>query len=210
MPGVTVGKHVLWDVSLKIDDVDLSDHVESLEITVGINKQAAAAMSEIQDYSMAGTVTITDPTVTFYQDYAVSKVYATLHAAWVSRATFNVLAKPNSGAVAADNPEWTIPCFVGEMPVMTGTRGDRHMTAVTLAVAGVYSVNTTSNIATGATAGSPGTWTPGGSVAPANLAATTGVTASPATAWTTGQYVVLGDTSHCHWNGTAWTSGDAP
>lgn len=143
MPGVTTGKHVLWDVSLKIDDADLSDHVESLEITVGTNKQAAAAMTEIQDYSMAGTLTITDPKVTFYQDYAVSKVYATLMAAWQARTVFDVVAKPNSGAVGEDNPEWTIPCFVGEMPVITGTRGDRHMTAVTLAVAGLFAVSTT-------------------------------------------------------------------
>lgn len=143
MPGVTTGKHILWDVSLKIDDVDLSDHVESVELTVGINKQAAAAMSELQDYSMAGTLTITDPKVTFYQDYATSKVYATMYEAWKDRTVFNVVAKPSSGPAATDNPEWTIPCFVGEMPMMTGTRGDRHMSAVTLAVAGVHTVSST-------------------------------------------------------------------
>lgn len=60
--------------------------------------------------------------------------------------------------------------------------------------------------ATGATAGSPGSFTPGGSTAPANLAAMSTVTASPTTAWTTGQYVVLGDNSHAKWNGTAWVA----
>jgi hypothetical protein len=35
------------------------------------------------------------------------------------------------------------------------------------------------------------------------------ITASPATAWTTGQYVVLGDGSFAHWGGAAWTSGKA-
>jgi hypothetical protein len=210
MPGIVTGKHILWDVSLMIDDVDLSDHVESIEITVGINKQAAAAMSELQDYSMAGTITITDPKVTFYQDYATAKVYATMFAAWQARTVFEVRAKPSSGAAAIDNPEWTIPCFVGEMPVMTGTRGDRHMTAVTLTVAGLFTVLMTATPATGATAGTPGTWTPGGSTPPANLAGTSGVTATPSSAWTTGQYVVLGDSSHCYWNGTAWTAGEAP
>jgi hypothetical protein len=63
--------------------------------------------------------------------------------------------------------------------------------------------------ATGATAGTPGTWTPGGATAPANLAACTGVTASPASAWTTGQHVVTGDTQHVHWDGAAWATGDA-
>jgi hypothetical protein len=63
--------------------------------------------------------------------------------------------------------------------------------------------------ATGATAGSPGSFTPAGSGAPANLAGATGVTASPATAWTAGQYVVLGDASEAHWNATTWVAGRA-
>jgi hypothetical protein len=65
-------------------------------------------------------------------------------------------------------------------------------------------------VATGATAGTPGSFTPAGAVAPANLAAMTGITASPATAWTTGQHVILGDNSHCHWDSAAWAAGDAP
>ena len=65
-------------------------------------------------------------------------------------------------------------------------------------------------LATGATGvGSPGKFTPPGAMPPANLAAMTGITASPATAWGTGQYVVLGDGSAAHWNGTAWVSGVA-
>ena len=35
------------------------------------------------------------------------------------------------------------------------------------------------------------------------------IVASPATAWTTGQYVTLGDGSLAHWGGAAWTSGKA-
>lgn len=63
--------------------------------------------------------------------------------------------------------------------------------------------------ATGATAGTPGSWTPSGATPPANLAACAGVTASPATTWTTGQYVVTGDSQHQHWDGAAWATGDA-
>ena len=69
-----------------------------------------------------------------------------------------------------------------------------------------------SSAATGATAGTPGTWTPSGSVPPANAAGATssGVTASPATAWTTGQYVqgsTAGSGGEMHWSGTAWATG---
>ena len=63
--------------------------------------------------------------------------------------------------------------------------------------------------ATGATAGAPGTWTPSGAAVPRSLAECAGVTASPATAWTTGQHVLLADgTSHVHWAGSAWAAGN--
>ena len=64
-------------------------------------------------------------------------------------------------------------------------------------------------VATGAVAGSPGTWTPAGGTAPTDLAAMSGVAATPSTAWTTGQHMVLGDASHCHWDGADWVAGDA-
>jgi hypothetical protein len=63
---------------------------------------------------------------------------------------------------------------------------------------------------TGATAGSPGTFTPAGATPPADLADMAGIVASPTTAWTTGQRVVLGDATTAHWNGTTWVAGAAP
>jgi hypothetical protein len=66
-----------------------------------------------------------------------------------------------------------------------------------------------SAVATGATAGSPGSFTPSGSSVPANLAALADVIATPSSAWTTGQHVVLGDASKAYWNGTAWVAGQA-
>jgi hypothetical protein len=65
--------------------------------------------------------------------------------------------------------------------------------------------------ATGATMGAPATLTPTNSYPPDDLTdAATGFTASPATAWTSGSYVVLGDGSQAYWSGTAWTAGMAP
>ena len=69
--------------------------------------------------------------------------------------------------------------------------------------------------ATGATAGIPGSWTPAGSAVPANQAAVIGstITASPATPWTTGQYVqtqTAGAAGRVTWTGSAWVGGAAP
>lgn len=65
--------------------------------------------------------------------------------------------------------------------------------------------------ATTATAGeapAPGTWN---GVRPANFTALLAddPTASPATAWTTGEFVILGDGSYAHWNATDWVAGKA-
>lgn len=70
----------------------------------------------------------------------------------------------------------------------------------------------TVGMATSAVAGAPGSFEPAGSTIPSDLAAlqASSITASPATAWTTGQYVDLGDASDAHWNGTAWVAGIAP
>ena len=65
--------------------------------------------------------------------------------------------------------------------------------------------------ATGATAGTPGTYTPANSYGPYDLAElqASSITASPNTAWTTGQSIVLRDGSRAHWTGSAWAAGPA-
>jgi hypothetical protein len=72
-----------------------------------------------------------------------------------------------------------------------------------------------STFSSGATAGAPGSWTPGGTTPPANASDATSksIVASPTTAWTTGQYVqgsTAGTGGQMHWNGTAWVAGVKP
>ena len=59
-----------------------------------------------------------------------------------------------------------------------------------------------------AIAGDPGTF--GSAALPDSLADMTGITAYPTTAWDGGQYVLLGNGSAAHWNGTTWVAGSAP
>lgn len=67
-------------------------------------------------------------------------------------------------------------------------------------------------VPTGATAGAPGAFTPAGSNLPDTLAdlQASAIVAAPLTAWTTGQYVVLGDSSHAYWDSNSWEAGEAP
>ncbi len=136
-----MAKHVLYNASLTVNAVDLSDKVKTISYSDGINGQDAAAMSEVQDYEMPGTIKISDITVTFFQDYAPSKVYQTVHPLVVARTTFNIVVKPDSGAAASTNPQFTIAVFVRSCQVVNGTRGDAHMNQVVFAPAGVQAIS---------------------------------------------------------------------
>lgn len=64
---------------------------------------------------------------------------------------------------------------------------------------------------TGVTPGIPGSFTPSGATPPADLTSLRAMGAlGETTAWTVGQYVALGDTSHAFWDGDSWESGEAP
>lgn len=74
--------------------------------------------------------------------------------------------------------------------------------------AGIGYVTVQPAAATTAVAGTPGSWTPAGSYIPGTMPAT-GITASPTTAWTTGQYVAAKDGGEWYWTATAWAKGRA-
>ncbi len=64
---------------------------------------------------------------------------------------------------------------------------------------------------TNATAGTPGAFVPANATVPATIGAlrTALPTITPATPWTTGQYLVIGS-GNVHWTGTDWATGMAP
>lgn len=63
---------------------------------------------------------------------------------------------------------------------------------------------------TGVTAGAPGSFTPSGATAPADLTALRALGAlGQTTLWDIGDYVSLGDASHAFWDGDSWEVGEA-
>lgn len=137
-----MAKHILYNASVVLNSVDLSDHVESVELTLGINGQPAAAMADIQDYEMPGTQVVSDITINMYQDFAASKTYQTLKTLYDNRTTFNAVLKADSGSTATTNPQFTIAVFIKSLPVLSGSRGDRHMAQVVLGPAGLLATAT--------------------------------------------------------------------
>lgn len=137
-----MAKHVLYNAYVSLNGVDLSDHVDSVEFGVEINAQPAAAMGDVEDYSMAGTRVVRDITINLFQDFASSKTYATLMTLWTNRTSFNAVIKADSGANATTNPQFTTSVFISSFPVVSGKRGDAHMTQLVLKPAGAMSIAT--------------------------------------------------------------------
>jgi hypothetical protein len=135
-----LAKHILYNASVTLNSVDLSDHVDSVEYSLSINSQNAAAMSDVEDYSMAGTRTLGDITINMYQDYASGKVWQTLNGLWTNRTSFTAVIKADSASAATTNPSLSVSVFIKSMSAISGSRGDRHMSKIVLAPAAAMAI----------------------------------------------------------------------
>jgi hypothetical protein len=203
---------VLNDAYYELTGVNLRCLVKHIELVPENKLQTATTLCSEVDYV---GVTKWHQRVTFYQSYDAGATYQTLNAAyqaWVtSQQPAQFKARPHSSQVAsATNP--VISGLVIPMPfdLMIGDAGVLSEVAIDWNMTAPPTVDMGSVAATGATAGVPGYFTPLGCLTPANLAALSGVTASPVTNWTTGQYVITADKIGANWNGTAWVAGVHP
>lgn len=138
-----MAKHVLVNSVFVVNGTTFTDHVRSVNLSVGTNKQMAAAMGEIQDYSLPSTLVVKPITVELFQDYAASQVYIIHRTAWDARATFVITLKADSASDSATNPNFTITVFVSDMDYVKGSRGDIHVNAITYEPAGAISYDVT-------------------------------------------------------------------
>jgi hypothetical protein len=109
--------------------------------------------------------------------------------------------------VSATNPQFSGNAIPQPYTIFGGAAGAQSEVDIDWILTAPPTKTTAGVTATGATAGAPGYFTPTGATTPANLAALSTVTASPATNWTTGQYVVTADLLAANWTGAAWAAG---
>jgi hypothetical protein len=150
----------------------------------------------------------------FAQSFDPGATDATLYAAVQAYQTSQTLAtfkvRPYSSKVASTtNPEFAGLMVPQPYRYIGGDAGALSEVDIDWIMTGPPSKNVGIVPATGATAGSPGFFTPPGAVAPANLAALTGLTATPVAAWATGQWVSTADGLAAHWSSSAWVLGKA-
>jgi hypothetical protein len=192
---------------------NLSCAVKHFEVVFPENKLVTIT-TMCSEYDVVGT-TKYHLRCTLYQDFSTGSVDSVLYAAWQAYATsgtpVSFQARPYANQVAsANNP--IISGLAVPQPYLWlgGDAGTASEVAIDWNLTAPPTRNTGAVAATGATAGTPGYYTPSGASVPANLAALTGVTASPAANWAPGQYVVTADLLANNWNGSAWAAGKHP
>lgn len=125
-----MAKVILKDASVTINGVDLSDHVDSVEISEKWdNKDVTSMGATMKQYLLGlGDGSIK---VDFFQDFAAASVDATLSALAGSNTTFTVVCKPTSAAVSATNPSYTMTAVLPEYQPLSGKVGDPSKLSVT-------------------------------------------------------------------------------
>ena len=102
--------------SITIGGVQLSDQCSAISFTLGQNPLTSTAFGDAGERMVGGLQTV-DGTITLYADYGAGSVEATL-AAEIGQGDTAIVVRKDAGAVAANNPEWTISdTMVANYPV---------------------------------------------------------------------------------------------
>ena len=129
------------NVGVKVNSVDLSDHVTSVTLNRAFDELEVTAMGDSGHKFVKG-LEASSVTIDFLNDTASANVLATLQAAWGTNVTV-VLLQTKGTAVSATNPLYTMTCLVNNTTDINGAVGDLGMQSVTWNVSGTVAVATT-------------------------------------------------------------------
>jgi hypothetical protein len=129
------------NVGVKVNTVDLSDHVTSVTLNRSFDELEVTAMGDSGHKFVKG-LEASSVTIDFLNDTATANVLATLQAAWGTSVTV-VLLQTKGTAVGATNPLYTMTCLVNNTTDINGAVGDLGTQSVTWTVNGTVAVATT-------------------------------------------------------------------
>ena len=127
-------------VGVKVNSIDLSDHVTSVTLNRNFDELEVTAMGDTGHKFVKG-LEASSVTIDFLNDTAASNVLATLQAAWGTTVEVKLLQVKGT-AVSATNPLYTFNVLVNGTTDINGAVGDVGMQSVTWNVQGATSVAT--------------------------------------------------------------------
>lgn len=128
------------NVGVKVNSVDLSDHVTSVTLNRSFDELEVTAMGDSGHKFVKG-LEASSITIDFLNDTASANVLATLQAAWGTNVTV-VLLQTKGTAVSATNPLYTATCLINNTTDINGATGDLSTQSVTWNVSGTVAVST--------------------------------------------------------------------
>jgi hypothetical protein len=128
-------------VGVKVNSVDLSDHVNNITLNRNFDELEVTAMGDSGHKFIKG-LEASSVTISFLNDTASASVLATLQAAWGTNVTI-VLLQNKGTAVSATNPLYTMTCLVNGTTDINGATGDLAVQDVTFNVSGTTVITTT-------------------------------------------------------------------
>jgi len=129
------------NVGVKVNSVDLSDHVTSVTLNRSFDELEVTAMGDSGHKFVKG-LEASSITIDFLNDTASANVLATLQAAWGTNVPI-VLLQTKGTAVSATNPLYTATCLVNNTTDINGATGDISTQSITFTVSGTVAVATT-------------------------------------------------------------------
>ena len=128
-------------VGVKVNSVDLSDHVTSVTLNRSFDELEVTAMGDSGHKFVKG-LEASSITIDFLNDTATASVLQTLQAAWGTNVTV-VLLQSKGTAVSATNPLYTATCLINNTTDINGAVGDLGTQSLSMNVSGTVAVATT-------------------------------------------------------------------
>jgi hypothetical protein len=128
-------------VGVKINSVDLSDHVTSITLNRTFDELEVTAMGDSSHKFVKGLEAST-VTIDFLNDTAAANVLATLQAAWGTTVTC-VFLQEKGTAVSATNPLYTVSLLINNTTDINGSVADISMQSLTFTANSTVAVATT-------------------------------------------------------------------
>ena len=127
-------------VGVKVNSVDLSDHVTSVTLNRNFDELEVTAMGDSGHKFVKG-LEASSITIDFLNDTATANVLQTLQAAWGTNVTV-VLLQSKGTAVSATNPLYTATCLINNTTDINGAVGDLSTQSLSMNVSGTVAVAT--------------------------------------------------------------------
>jgi hypothetical protein len=117
------------NVGVKINSIDLSDHITSVTLQQTFDEVEVTAQGSTA-HQFAKGLESSQLTLNFLNDFAASSVCATLQAAYGTTVTA-VLLPVKGTAVSATNPLYTVSILINNLQPLNGAVGDISNSSIT-------------------------------------------------------------------------------